>query len=146
MVIEMEHNIEVLESVVSGLDMGINASCEVMKQIKDEKLKLILIEQTRSYKSLKADCEKMLIEFDRKEENKHILETTMLKSMVKMKTMMSQDDHKIAKMLIEGSTQAIISMQTLMNQYEDVDESVTKVCEQFLNLSKEHIHQWKDFL
>lgn len=142
----MEHNIEVLESLVSGIDMGINASDEVMKNVEDEKLKMILIEQGRSYKTLKAEAEELLILFQREKENKHVLETAMLKSMVKMKTMMNNDDHKIAKMLIEGSTQAIISMQTLINDYSDIDEKITALCEQFLNLSKEHINQWKDFL
>ncbi|WP_041137902.1 DUF2383 domain-containing protein [Beduini massiliensis] len=142
----MEHDIEVLESLVSGIDMGINASDEVMKNVEDEKLKMILIEQARSYKALKAEAEEQLEYYQRDKENKHVFETAMLKSMVKMKTMMNNDDHKIAKMLIEGSTQAIMSMQTLINDYPDIEEKPKALCEQFLNLSKEHINQWKDFL
>lgn len=142
----MEHDIEVLESLVSGIDMGINASDEVMKNVEDEKLKMVLIDQARSYKALKAEAEEQLEIYQRDKENKHVFETAMLKSIVKMKTMMNNDDHKIAKMLIEGSTQAIMSMQTLINDYPDIEEKPKTLCEQFLNLSKEHINQWKDFL
>lgn len=146
MVMKMEHNIEVLESVVSGIDMGINAIDEVIKDIDEEKMKMMMIEQNRSYQSLKSECEELLKRYDRQEENKHLMETMMLKSMIKMKTFMNNDDHKVAKMLIEGSTQAIISMQSLLNDYDDIDEKVTQICEQFLNLSKEHINQWKGYL
>ncbi len=139
----MEQETKVLENLLSSMDMGIHASEEVMKHIEDEKLKRILIDQIRAYKALKIEVADLM---DIPLEKKTLFENTMIKSMIKMKSFINQDDRKIAKMLIEGNNQACMSMHSLLNENPNMDKEVRMLCEQFLHLTQEHSHQWNEFL
>ena len=137
----MNQNKEVLERVLTGVHMGIEAIEEVKQDIKDPHFYDRLIHQERDYRLLKEACELRLS----KDKEPSKIETLMLKSMIKMKKRHHEDAHHISKMLMEGSLQAIMEMYTLLNRYE-VDYEVKTICEQFLELSKQHMEQWKEYL
>lgn len=143
---KMDSTIEALECIVSGLDMGINAIDELIEDVNQDQIKRMMAKQNESYKHLKQECEEKLKLLDRKEENHHEFETWMAKSMIKMKTMMNKDSKSIAKMLIEGSNKAIISMHTLLNEKKDIAQEVIELSKQFIQLEKEHIHEWEPYL
>ena len=69
---------------------------------------------------------------------------TILK-MIEMKTLMS-DDHKIVKMLIEGSNQSVMTMTHLLNKEKHVDLKVKQYIDEFEDISQKYIDELKPFL
>ena len=139
----MKEEKEVLEELNSGVSMDLHAIHAIYPEIENPHLKKDIEKQKRDYEALEEKIKKYAYQ---DESSKEGLETMMLKSMVKMKTMMNHDVHHLCKMLIEGSNKAVITMTSLLNQYPDMDETLYHLVETFLETAKQHIETWKIYL
>ncbi len=129
-----------VEELLQGLNMGIIAIEHLLDKVENEKLKRIMRNQEKDYQKLKEKVEKHYPQVEDKVKQK-----LMLESMIELKTMMS-DDHKIAKMLIEGSNQAVMTMTHLLNKEKDVDIVLKRYARDFEEISKKYIEYLKIFL
>lgn len=139
MVIKMNES-TCVEELLQGLNMGIIAIEHLLDKVENEKLKRIMQNQEKDYQRLKEKVEKHYPQVEDKVKQK-----LMLESMIELKTMMS-DDHKIAKMLIEGSNQAVMTMTHLLNKEKDVDIVLKGYARDFEEISKKYIEYLKIFL
>lgn len=139
----MKEEKEVLEALNDGVSMALHAIHAIYPEIENPHLKKDIEKQKRDYEALE---EKIKTYTYQDEKGKEGLETMMLKSMVKVKTMMNHDAHHLCKMLIEGSNKAVISMTSLLNQYPDMDDALVELVETFLETAKQHIETWKVYL
>ena len=134
MVIDM-NNDTCIEELINGLNMGKIAIDHLV-----DKLKEIAVHQRKNYDDLK---EKIMQTFPHTEDE--VKNKFMLESMIEMKTILS-DDAKIAKMLTEGSNQAIMTMTHLLNKEENVDPKIKAFADDFEDISKRYIEELKEFL
>lgn len=129
-----------IEELLNGLNMGMIAIDHLLDKIENPKLRDIVIHQRKNYGDLKIKVQNTYPVAEDKVKNKFMLE-----SMIEMKTLMS-DDAKIAKMLTEGSNQAIITMTHLLNREEHIDQILKGYCDYFEDISKKYIEELKEFL
>lgn len=129
-----------IEELLNGLNMGMIAIDQLVDKIKDTKLRDIVIHQRRHYGDLKEKIMQTSPHVEDEVKNKFMLE-----SMIKMKTILT-DDAKIAKMLTEGSNQAIMTMTHLLNKEEHVDMRIKSYANDFEDISKRYIEELKEFL
>ena len=109
-----------------------------------EERKKTVLEQIESLGKLTDDLkEKIMQTFPHTEDE--VKNKFMLESMIEMKTILS-DDAKIAKMLTEGSNQAIMTMTHLLNKEENVDPKIKAFADDFEDISKRYIEELKEFL
>ena len=139
MVIDM-NNDTCIEELIKGLNMGKIAIDHLVDKIENRKLKEIAVHQRKNYDDLK---EKIMQTFPHTEDE--VKNKFMLESMIEMKTILS-DDAKIAKMLTEGSNQAIMTMTHLLNKEENVDPKIKAFADDFEDISKRYIEELKEFL
>jgi len=139
MVIKMEQN-TCIEELLNGLNMGMIAIDHLVDKIQSERLREIVIHQRKAYGDLKEKVQKSFPSAEDETRNKFMLET-----MIEMKTLM-RDDPKIAKMLTEGSNQAIMTMTHLFNKGENIDLKVKVYADEFEDISKKYIEELKSFL
>lgn len=139
MVIEMNEE-TCIEELFNGLNMGMIAIDHLLDKIQNPKLRDIVIHQRKNYGDLKTKVQNTYTNAEDEVKNKFMLE-----SMIEMKTLMS-DDAKIAKMLTEGSNQAIITMTHLLNKEEHVDQTLKGYCDDFEDISKKYIEELKAYL
>ena len=137
MVIDM-NNDTCIEELINGLNMG--KIDHLVDKIENRKLKEIAVHQRKNYDDLK---EKIMQTFPHTEDE--VKNKFMLESMIEMKTILS-DDAKIAKMLTEGSNQAIMTMTHLLNKEENVDPKIKAFADDFEDISKRYIEELKEFL
>ncbi|MEG0592485.1 MAG: hypothetical protein RR512_04175 [Coprobacillus sp.] len=129
-----------IEELLNGLNMGIIAIDHLVDKIESDKLRDIVIHQRKNYCDLK---EKVHQKYPRAEDEAK--NTFMLESMIEMKTLMS-DDQKIAKMLTEGSLQAVLTMTHLLNKEQGVDQTLKSYADDFEDISKRYMEELKEFL
>ena len=139
MVIDM-NNDTCIEELINGLNMGKIAIDHLVDKIESRKLKEIAVHQRKNYDDLK---EKIMQTFPHSEDE--VKNKFMLESMIEMKTILS-DDAKIAKMLTEGSHQAVMTMTHLFNKEENVDPKIKAFADDFEDISKRYIEELKEFL
>lgn len=129
-----------IEELLNGLNMGMLAIDHLIDKIENEQLRDIVLHQRKNYGDLKN---KVLKDYPNSEDiTKNKL---MLESMIEMKTLMS-DDAKIAKMLTQGSNQAVMTMTHLINHEEHTDRQVKDYANQFEDISKRYIEELKPYL
>ena len=121
-----------IEELLNGLNMGLVSIDHLIDKIENEHL--------RDIGDLKN---KVTRDFSQAED--HLKNKMMLESMIEMKTLLS-DDAKIAKMLIEGSNQAVMTMAHLMNKESHVDARVKQYIDEFEDISQKYIEELKPFL
>lgn len=139
MVIEVNEE-TCIEEIINGLNMGLIAIDELIDKIENEDLKRIVENQKRDYHHLK---EKILKDFPNIEDV--VKQKFMLESMIKMKTILTHDQ-KIAKMLIEGSNQAIMTMNHLFNKEKNVNQDIQEYADAFEDISNQYIEQLKPYV
>ena len=118
-----------IEELLNGLNMGMIAIDHLMDKIEDVKLRDIVIHQRKHYGDLK---EKVVDTYPHAEDE--VKNKFMLESMIEMKTLLT-DDAKIAKMLTEGSNQAIMTMTHLLNKEIQIDQTLKSYCDDFEDIS-----------
>lgn len=129
-----------IEEMLNGLNMGMIAIDQLVDKIKDTRLRDIVIHQRKNYGDLKEKIIQTHPLADDEVKNKFMLE-----SMIKMKTILT-DDAKIAKMLTEGSLQAVMTMTHLLNKEEQVHMKIKSFANDFEDISKRYIEELKEFL
>lgn len=129
-----------IEELLSGLNMGIIAIDHLIDKIESSKLRDVVLNQRREYGELKEKMIHTLPQREDETKKKFILE-----SMIELKAMMS-DDKKIAKMLIEGCNQSIMTMSHLMNKEERLNMKLKNYMNDFEDISKHYIEELKVFL
>jgi len=129
-----------IEELLNGLNMGMIAIDHLIDKIDNPKLRDIVLNQRKEYGELKEKIVHTSPQVEDETKKKFILE-----SMIELKAMMS-DDKKIAKMLIEGCNQAIMTMTHLINKEEKLDMKFKNYMNDFEDISKRYIEELKVFL
>lgn len=129
-----------IEEILNGLNMGLIAIEHLFDKMKSQNLKDVVEGQKKEYQKLKENVLNHYPEIDDKVKQK-----LMLESMIELKTLLT-DDSKIAKMLIEGSNQAIMTMTHLLNKEKDVDQTIKNYADDFERISKQYIEYLKAFV
>lgn len=139
MVIFVNESIYV-EEMLNGINMGIIAIDHLIDKIKNTKMRDIVVHQRKRYGDLKEKIMQTCT-FAQDEVKRQF----MIETMIEMKTILT-DDSKIAKMLIEGNNQAIITMNHLMNKENQVSMKMKNYENDFEDMSQSFIESLKQFL
>lgn len=129
-----------IEELLSGLSLGMLAIDHIIDKIKDQQLYDIVIHQRKDYGDLK---ERIMEKYPSSEDE--VKQKFMLEAMLKMKTLLT-NDRKIAKMLIEGCNQSIMTMTHLLNKQQTHDMHLLNYAHTFEDISKKYIDDLKSFL
>ena len=126
--------------LVNGLHMGITSIDELVNHVKNDELRKHMIELKEEYQ----DNYRRLIQHypDAREEIKN---NVMIDAMLKMKALMV-DDQKIAKMLIEGCNQGVMTSAQLLNKHEIIENELKECIHDFDDISKRYAESLKIFL
>ena len=130
---------EMIEELYQGLNMGMEAIDHVIDKIEDQKMYDIVLHQRKHYADLKNRTQHLFPDVRDEMKNK-----MMMEMMVDMK-LMHTSDQKIAKMLTEGSQQAVMKVTHLRNQ-NDLDASVLDCLNDFEDISQRYMEELKEFL
>ena len=127
------------EKLFDGLNMGILAIDHIIDKIENQTLREIVFHQRESYSKLKDKLEHLYSFRTDEVKNKFMLE-----SMIEMKTIKTNDS-KIAKMLSEGTHQAILESCHILNHHH-VDSLLRSHFKEFETISMEYIEKLKCYL
>lgn len=130
-----------VQELINGLNMGMIAIDHLIDKIESPQLIDVVNHQRRNYGDLLTKVHHQYPDANEdKVKNKFMLET-----MVEMKSMMS-DDAKIAKMLTEGSNQAVMTMTHLLNKDNNVSPAFQILADELEDISKKYIEELKEFI
>lgn len=128
-----------MKELINGLNMGLISIDHLIDKIEDAKMRDIVLHLRKEFGDLKGS----VMEISPKAEDE-TRKNFLLETMIEMKTLMTNDS-QIAKMLIEGCNQSVMTMTHLFNQ-EKSDMRFKKYMNDFEDISKRYIEELKKFL
>ena len=142
----MKENLNALDELNKGVTMGMDAINVIIKYVKDDKFKNVLIEEYADYEVVSDKVKKIYKKHSSKKPHKtNMMSKMMLSSGVKMNTMKDKSNSKLAEILIEGTTMGIVEGRKMLNN-KKIDNEVSKLISAFVKIQEEHVETLKKYL
>lgn len=143
---ENTDTIKLLKECDAGSKMAVTSIDEIISDVKDEKLKKLLIESKDHHRKLGNEIHMQLNKncADGKEPN------MMAKSMSWMKTNfkmgMDDSDATIADLMTDGCNMGVKSLNRYLNEYAAADETSRKLCMRLIAIEEKLCKELEDYL
>ncbi len=133
----------VLSELYKIVAMGIIGIDEVSGHISSKVLAKTMIDAKKKYTVYKTDIAKMINDLGDEAVDINII-IKMFNKIYTKAELITSNDSKIAKMLIEGTNKGIIKIEEILNL--DLDKKVEKIAKEILDLLEYQIKSWKSYL
>ncbi len=143
----MKENINALDEMNKGTNMGMDAIDFIMDKVSDAKFMKVLNAEYGKYKKMAERIDSVYKKYN-EDDNPH--ETnTMTKAMtwwgIEMKTFNDKSNSKIAELLLTGTNMGIIEGRKILNNKE-LDKEVSKIANEYVRMQEESVEVLKDYL
>lgn len=144
----MENNdtIQLLQECDAGTKMAVSSIDEVIKDVKETRLRNILQESKEQHENLGNEIHEML----NREHAEGKEPTPIAKGMSWMKTnmklSMEESDKTIADLITDGCNMGIKSLQRYKNEYREADASAVKMADQLIKIEEKLREAMKQYL
>ncbi len=143
----IEHDtVKLLRECDAGIKMGVSSIDDVLGYVHDEKLKNYLEESKTEHKDIKADLQKLLVNYhdDGKEPNVMAKSMSWLKTNVKLTV--NESDNVVADLVTDGCDMGVKSLYKYLNQYKAADEDSKKIAKRLIKAEEKLTSDLRDYL
>jgi len=138
--------IKLLKECDAGSKMAVTSIDEILDDVKDEKMKKILMESKEHHEKLGNEIHLQLNKncTDGKEPNLMAKGMSWMKTNVKLG--MDDSDATIADLMTDGCNMGVKSLNRYLNQYEMADEVSRKLCVRLIAIEEKLCKELEDYL
>ena len=141
-----QDTIKLLRECDAGVKMGISSIDDVLKYVKDEKLKAILEDNKNDHEKLDRELQQLLDKY--KDEGKD--PNPMAKGMSWIKTnvmlAMKDSDATVADLMTDGCNMGVKSLSRYLNEYAAADEVSKDICKKLIKIEADLAVNLRGFL
>lgn len=141
-----EHSLKLLEECNSGCKMALESVNQIHEYIKDHKLMSTLDTYKRKHEVLEVRSTSMLEKNGRPEKKPNMMASAFSYITAEMKLMIKDDNHQVAKLLMDGCNMGIQSISTCRNDYPDADQDVLDLAEDLIKIEEDFMKDLKAFI
>lgn len=139
-------NINVLDELNKGATMGMDAINFLISKVKDERFRMVLLEEYFDYEAVSDSANKLYLKYSKDAPHKTNLMNKMMTWWgVNMRMMKDDSDSKIAEMLMQGTNMGIIEGRRLLNQ-KKADKRIRKLLNVFVSMQEKNVETLKAYL
>lgn len=141
-----QDTIKLLRECDAGVKMGISSIDDVLKYVKDEKLRAILEDNKKDHEKLDGELQQLLGKYkdEGKDPNPMAKGMSWIKTNVKLA--FNESDKTVADLMTDGCNMGVKSLNEYLNKYEAADEVSKDICKKLINLEEELTVQIREFL
>ena len=126
--------------------MGVSSIDDVLKYVKDEKLKAYLEENKTEHKDLDRDLQELLDKYGDEGKDPNPMAKSMSWIKTNVKLAFNESDKTIAELITDGCNMGVKSLGQYLNEYKAADEKSKDICKKLMNLEEKLTVQMRDFL
>jgi hypothetical protein len=139
-------DLDLLEKTYMNAATGITALKAVLGKPENHALNTELYKHLKNYQDLADKSKMQLMANGTKVKEPSLYGKAMMKSSVKMNTLMDPSDSRIAQMVIEGSTMGLTQITRLLNSNKNAEGTSVEIAKEFILKEEENIEAMKKFL
>lgn len=144
----MRENINALDELNKGCNMGMNAIKFIIDKVEDKNFEKVLKIQYKEYKNISQRINKLYDDYTKDEKKPHktsIMNKVMTWSGIEMKTIDDTSNSKIAELLLNGTNMGIIEGRKLMNN-KNIDKEVHELIDKYVSFQEKSVEELKKYL
>lgn len=141
-----EHSIKLLQECNSGCKMALDSLNQVREYVIDDKLMGVMETYRRKHEDLETQSTKILNECGKCEKEPSKMASAFSYVTAEMKLMMKDDNHQIAKIMMDGCNMGIQSISTGRNDYPDASKEIMDVAEDLIKIEEDFMKDLKQFM
>lgn len=138
--------ISLLDECNAGCKMAINGIEQVRDAVQSEEMAEILDTYSKKHQELEDETSRQLDDFGKMEKEPGLMASAMSWITTEAKLMMREDDHQIAKLMMDGCNMGIQSVSEYMNQYSSASDDSRTLARKIIKAEEDFMGEMKQFL
>ena len=139
-------NIETLNMVYQGAQMGVESISYLLPKVKNQDFKKELASQMLGYHNFVKNSSQQLHDANHFPHDLNLTEKIPMYASLQMKSMVDSSVSHIAEMMIEGSTMGIIGIQKSLNKHKNLTAEVAQTGQNVISFEQANIDKLKKYL
>lgn len=141
-----QDTIRLLRECDAGVQMGIESIDDVRDQVRDPKLKELLVNCKKEHEDLCREIEGALDRFGDDGKDPNPIAEGMSKLKTEWKMRMKDSDCTVAELMLDGCNMGVKSLSRYLNQYEAADETAKDIAKRLIALEERLGTQMRSYL
>lgn len=142
-----DSNLDAINEVYKNASVALLSISNVMPEIVDTELKKEILEEYDGYEKILGEITKYMTEKGYEAKEVGTMKKFMMKSGIKMNTMVDDSESNIAQIMIKGTVMGITELCELINNSETVtDRKIIEYAEELKRLEESYEERLKKFL
>ncbi|MBO5888983.1 MAG: hypothetical protein J6Q58_02460 [Clostridia bacterium] len=142
-----DSNLDAINEVYKNASVALLSISNVMPEIVDTELKKEILEEYDGYEKILGEITKYMTEKGYEAKEVGTMKKFMMKSGIKMNTMVDDSESNIAQIMIKGTVMGITELCELINNSETVtDRKIIEYAEELKKLEETYEERLKKFL
>lgn len=142
------NNLNVLDEVNKGSNMGMDAINYVLDKVEDMNFKKVLDVEYNKYRNISNRVNEIYNNYTTEKEphKTNAMNKMMTWYGIQMNTMNDKSNSKIAELLMQGTNMGIIEGRKLLNNNNDLPKDIDNVLNDFVAMQEDSIETLKKYL
>lgn len=141
-----QDTIKLLRECDAGVKMGVSSIDDVLKYVKSEEYKTILLDCKKEHEQLDREIQEQLDKFHDEGKNPNPMAKGMSWMKTNIKITLDASDSTIADLMTDGCNMGVKSLNRYLNEYKAADEFSKDICKRLINLEEKLTIQSRKFL
>lgn len=141
-----EHSMKLLQECSSGCNMALESLNQVREYVIDDQLMSVMDTYKRKHEDLEIRATHLLKECGKCEQEPSKMASAFSYATAEIKLMMNDDNHQIAKLMMNGCNMGVQSISTYRNDYPDASKEVMKLAEDLIKIEEDFMKDLKQFM
>lgn len=141
-----EDTCRLLQECTSGCSTAMESMEQVMPDVQCDELARIIGSYKEKHKAIWKSAGILLHESGNEDKHPGVAASSFMWVTTEMKLLMKNDDHQIAKLMMDGCNMGIQSICRCQNQYEGAEPIARDIARQLVKTEEEFMEELKGFL
>lgn len=141
-----QDTVRLLRECDAGVKMGVSSIDDVLKYVRDGKLKAVLEDSKNDHSKLDSELQKLLDKYKDEGKDPNPVAKSMSWIKTNVKLAFNESDATVAGLITDGCNMGVKSLNQYLNEYEAADEVSKDICKKLINLEEELTVQIREFL
>lgn len=133
---ESMDTIYLLKECDAGSKMAVSSINDVLDNVKDTKLRQLLMESREHHEKLGNDLHSLLVKYDSEEKDPSAMAKGMSWLKTNMKLGMDESDATIADLMTDGCHMGVKSLHKYRNQYPAANHEAKDICNRLIDIEE----------
>ncbi len=142
-----DNNLDFINEVYRNAHVALQAINDVIDSVDDERLKSEIMSEKVGYDRFIGDIRAYMQKMNYEPKELGVMKKVMMKTGIKMNTMMDSSESNIAQIMIKGTVMGITELCTLINQAsESIDDECIDFAKRLKQLEENYEQNLKAYL